>query len=181
MSDLQTSTVNDVKAWYKTWYAPNNATLVIAGDVNPDEVFALAKRYYGPITGDAYCLLAAQFSEPVQVGIKRVVVKAPAELPRLVMAYHTPVLRDPEQDWQPYALQMLAGVLDGNESARLNKDLVRDQQVASNVGADYDALSRGPSLFTLEATPSTGKTVQDVGGRIARRDRTAGQGRRERG
>jgi zinc protease len=89
-------------------------------------------------------------------------VKAPAELPQLVMAYHAPAIRDPKQDWQPYALQMLAGVLDGNESARLNKDLVREQQVASDVGADYDATSRGPSLFTLEATPSTGKTVQDV-------------------
>ena len=57
---------------------------------------------------------------------------------------------------------MLAGVLDGNESARLNQHLVRDQQVASAAGAGYDSTSRGPSLFTLDATPSTGKTVQDV-------------------
>ncbi|MGA9666197.1 MAG: pitrilysin family protein [Gallionella sp.] len=161
MSDLQAMTVNDVKAWYNRRYAPNNATLVIAGDVKADDVFALAQRYYGGIPKKVLPP-RRQFTEPVQVGIKRLVVKAPAELPQLVMAYHAPALRDPKQDWQPYALQMLAGVLDGNESARLNKDLVRDQQVASNVGADYDALSRGPSLFTLEATPSTGKTVQDA-------------------
>jgi zinc protease len=103
-----------------------------------------------------------QYTEPKQVGIKRLVVKAPAELPQLVMAYQAPALRDPKQDWKPYALEMLAGVLDGNESARLNQHLVREQQVASTVGADYDPESRGPSLFTLEATPSTGKTVQDA-------------------
>jgi len=90
------------------------------------------------------------------------VVKAPAELPHLVMSFHAPTLNDPAQDWKPYALEILAGVLDGNESARLNKHLVREQQVASAVGAGYDSVSRGPSLFTLEATPSAGKTVIDV-------------------
>lgn len=161
MSDLQVLTVNDAKVWYNRWYAPNNATLVIAGDVKPGEVFALAQRYYGAIP--KHVLPARRnYTEPQQVGIKRLVVKAPAELPQLVMAYHTPTLKNPRQDWKPYALDMLAGVLDGNESARLNKHLVREQQVASAAGASYDSTSRGPSLFTLEATPSTGKTVQDV-------------------
>jgi len=161
MSDLQKLTVNDVSAWYKEWYAPNNATLVIAGDVNPTEVFALAKRYYGSIPRHALPQ-RHNFFEPQQVGIKRVIVKAPAELPRLVMAYHTPVLRDPAHDWKPYALEVLAGVLDGSESARLNRHLVREQQVAISADADYNDASRGPTLFTLDATPSTGKTVQDV-------------------
>jgi len=161
MDDLQQLTVNDARVWYNRWYAPNNATLVIAGDVKADEVFALAQRYYGAIP-KKILPQRRQFSEPRQVGIKRLVVKAPAELPQLVMAYHAPAIRNPEQDWQPYALEMLAGVLDGNESARLNKDLVREQQIASNVGADYDSVSRGPSVFSLEATPSTGKTVQDA-------------------
>jgi zinc protease len=161
MSDLQVLTVNDAKVWYKRWYAPNNATLVIAGDVKPGEVFALAQRYYGSIPKHVLPP-RRNYTEPQQVGIKRLVVKAPAELPQLVMAYHTPTLKDPRQDWKPYALDMLAGVLDGNESARLNKHLVREQQVASAAGASYDSTSRGPSLFTLDATPSTGKTVQDV-------------------
>ena len=161
MSDLEVMTVNDARVWYNHWYAPNNATLVIAGDVKADEVFALAQRYYGTIPKK---VLPARrnYTEPQQVGIKRLVVKAPAELPQLVMAYHTPTLKDPKQDWKPYALDMLAGVLDGNESARLNKHLVREQQIASAAGASYDSISRGPSLFTLDATPSTGKTVQEV-------------------
>ena len=161
MNDLESLAVDDAKAWYTRWYAPNNATLIIAGDVKAKEVFALAQRHYGVIPRRA---LAPQrkFIEPKQVGIKRMVVKAPAELPHLVMSYHAPTLINPEQDWKPYALQILAGVLDGNESARLNKHLVREQQVASGAGAGYDATSRGPSLFTLEATPSEGKTVSDV-------------------
>jgi len=161
MSDLEAMTADDAKAWYQRWYAPNNATLVVAGDVKANEVFALAQKYYGNIP-KSKLPVRRNFTEPVQVGIKRLVVKAPAELPQLVMAYHTPTIRNPEKDWQPYALEMLAGVLDGNESARLNKHLVREQQIASGVEAGYDSTSRGPSLFTLEATPSTGKTVQDV-------------------
>jgi zinc protease len=153
--------VGDAQAWYRRWYTPNNATLVIAGDVKADEVFALAQRHYGVIPRRALPQRRV-FIEPKQAGIKRMGVKAPAELPHLVMSYHAPTLQDPAQDWKPYALQILAGVLDGNESARLNKHLVREQQVASGAGAGYDATSRGPSLFTLEATPSEGRTVDEV-------------------
>ncbi len=161
MSDLEVLTVNDARDWYQRWYAPNNATLIIAGDVTADEVFKLAQKYYGPIP-KMIQPPRRHFTEPAQMGIKRLVVKAPAELPQLVMSYHTPTIQDLKQDWKPYALEILAGVLDGNESARLNKHLVREQQIASGAGAGYDSTARGPSVFTLEATPSTGKTVSDV-------------------
>jgi zinc protease len=161
MSDLEQMDVNDAKAWYRQWYAPNNATLVIAGDVQAKQVFALAERYYGKIPRQVQPA-RRQFTEPAQLGIKRMVVKAPAELPLLMMSYHAPNLTDPKGDWQPYALEMLAGVLSGNESAWLNKHLVREQQIASSVGAGYDSTSRGPGLFTLEATPTAGKTVAEM-------------------
>jgi len=161
MSDLEALTVNDAKSWYESWYEPNNATLVIAGDVNAEEVFALAKKYYGKIP-KGKLPNRRDLTEPKQLGTKRLVVKAPAELPQLYMAYHTPTIRNLEEDWKPYALEVLAGVLDGNESARLNKHLVREQQIASAAGAGYDSTSRGPSLFMFEATPSAGKTAGDV-------------------
>ena len=161
MSDLEATTVGDAQAWYQRWYAPNNATLVIAGDVNAQEVFAQAQRYYGNIPRRALPV-RRDFIEPKQIGIKRLVVKAPAELPQLVMSYQAPVLQNPAQDWRPYALEVLAGILNGNDSARLNKHLVREQQIASDVGAGYDPAARGPGLFTLEATPTTGKSVQDA-------------------
>jgi len=161
MNDLKTLTATDARNWYQRWYAPNNAVLVVAGDVKAEEVFAMAQRYYGTIPSRALPK-RKQFSEPPQLGIKRIAVKAPAELPLLVMAYHAPTLRDPQQDTIPYALEVLAGVLDGNQSARLNKVLVREQQIASSAGAGYDGAARGPSLFTLEATPSEGVSVAEM-------------------
>ncbi len=161
MNDLETLNVGDARVWYQRWYAPNNAVLVVAGDVRAAEIFALAQRYYGGIKSRALPVRKS-FSEPAQMGIKRLVVKAPAQLPQLVMAYHAPTLRDPKNDSQTYALQVLAGILDGNESARLNKSLVREQQLASGVGAGYDSTSRGPALFTLEGTPSEGRTVEEL-------------------
>jgi len=161
MTDLENMTDADALDWYKTWYAPNNATLVIAGDVKADEVFALAQKYYGSIPRVKLPPRKA-VDEAQQIGIKRLVVKAPAELPFLIMAWHAPTLRDAEKDWKPYALEVLAGVLDGNSSARLNKALVREQQVAMDVGTGYDSVARGPTLFVLEGTPREGKTVGDV-------------------
>lgn len=161
MNDLSTLTVADARTWYQSWYAPNNAVLVVAGDVKASEVFAMAQRYYGAIPSRALPK-RKQFSEPPQLGIKRFTVKAPAELPLLVMAYHAPTLRDPQKDTMPYALDVLAGVLDGNQSARLNKILVRERQLASSAGAGYDGAARGPSLFTLEATPSEGVSVAEL-------------------
>jgi len=161
MSDLEALTVKDAQEWYTRWYAPNNATLVIAGDVKASEVFALAQRHYGSIPKVAQPA-RRNFTEPQQAGIKRLVVKAPAELPQLIMSYHTPTIKDVEQDWKPYALAILAGVLDGNESARLNKHLVRERQIASSAGAGYDSTARGPSQFFMEATPSEGKTVEEI-------------------
>ncbi len=161
MTDLQNMNDGDAMNWYKTWYAPNNATLVVAGDVKAKEVFALAQRYYGKLPSMNLQERKA-VDEPPQLGIKRFVVKAPAELPYLIMAWQAPVLRDAEKDWKPYALEVLAGVLDGNSSARLNKSLVREQQVAMDVGTSYGNVSRGPGLFILQGTPREGRTVGDV-------------------
>lgn len=161
MGDLQALSVDDARQWYKDWYAPNNATLIVVGDVKANEVFKLAEKYYGPIAAKKLPVRKPH-REPPQAGTKRILVKAPAELPYLAMAYHTPVLVDPEQDWKPYALEVLAGVLDGNDSARLNRTLVREHQTASEVGASYDATGRGPSVFMLEAVPAAGKSIADV-------------------
>lgn len=161
MNDLKNMTAADARDWYQRWYAPNNAVLVVAGDVNPQEVFALAQKYYGGIKPQRL-LARKNLLEPVQLGIKRLTVKAPAELPLLVMAYQAPNLRDAQQDSLPYALDILAGVLSGNGSARLNQALVRDKQVAVSASAGYDSTARGPALFMLEATPAAGVSVAEI-------------------
>ncbi|WP_090883168.1 MULTISPECIES: pitrilysin family protein [unclassified Nitrosovibrio] len=164
MNDLENMTVHDAQAWYDRWYVPNNAVLVVVGDVNPQQVFVLARKYYGHIKSGKVLPLDKRKpqAEPNQLGTKRITVKAPARLPYLAMAYHAPALRNPDTDWEPYALEMLAGVLDGNESARLNKELVREQRIASSAGASYDSTARGPGMFYLDGTPSEGKTASEL-------------------
>jgi zinc protease len=158
MDDLSNMTGQDARDWYARWYAPNNATLVVAGDVKADEVIALAKRHFGALPARALPPRKPQ-DEPAQLGEKRIVVKAPAQLSYLLMAWHVPTLKDWEQDTAPYALQILAGVLSGNDSARLQKSLVKTRQIAVNASAGYDAVARGPGMFMIDATPAPGKSV----------------------
>jgi zinc protease len=111
-------------------------------------------------------------TEPAQIGERRAVVKAPGKLPYLAIGFHVPTLVGfelssgaitPEQAWEPYALDVLAGVLSGNDSARLNQKLVRETSLAVDVGAGYDSTSRGrESLFELVGTPAEGKTVIEL-------------------
>ena len=162
MSDLENMRVEDTREWYNHWYAPNNAVLVVVGDVKADEVYKLAKQHFGKIKPKAVPERKPQ-KEPPQIGERRVVVKAPAKLPSLQMGFHTPVLNDPNQDWEPYALEILASVLSGNDSARLNQKLVRESQVAVDVGAGYDMIARGrQGLFELAGSPSECKTVAEL-------------------
>ncbi len=161
MNDLENLTVEDLKRWYSTWYSPNNATLVVAGDVAPLEVLALAKRHFGGIEPSRLSDDKPR-KEPEQRGEQRVTVRVPAELPMLLMGYKVPVLRTAKEPWQAYALEVLAHVLDGGDSARISRELVRGKQLAASAGVGYDLLARHDSLLTLQATPAQGRTVADL-------------------
>lgn len=166
MNDLEHMTADDAREWYETWYAPNNATLVIVGDVKAQAVFKLVKQYFGPIKAKDLPSRKPQI-EPSQIGERRAVVKAPGKLPYLAMGFHAPILpnlgKSTDADWETYALEVLAGVLSGNASARLHQHLVRDSSIALSVDAGYGSTSRGQqSLFELSGTPAEGKTVADL-------------------
>ena len=161
MDDLQHMTLSDDQAWYQRWYAPNNATLVVSGDVSAARVVALAEKYFGPIPAKNIVRGKPQ-NEPVQRGMRRVSVKAPAENPYVILAFKTPALHDVENDQEPYALDVLSAVLDGYDNARLNDKLVRTDKVANNVGASYDDILRGPALFTLEGSPVAGTSTVEL-------------------
>lgn len=158
MDDLRNMSVDDARDWYQRWYTPNNATLVVAGDVEPEQVFAWARQYFGVIPSRAVPARKPQ-TEPEQTGQRRVTVKAPAKLPVVFLAWKAPRLTSPAEEWEPYALEILAGVLDGHGSARLNQSLVRDRKLATQVGAGYDPVSRGPGLFLMDASPAEGQSV----------------------
>lgn len=161
MSDLQAMTVQDAKAWYERWYAPNNATMVVTGDVDAKQVFALAEKHFGKIARKPLPVTKPQI-EPEQHGIRRVTVKAPAENPYVVLAYKAPTLRDIDKDIDSHALDVLAAILDGYDNARLNAKLVRTDKVANSVGAGYSNVTRGPSLFLLDGTPAKGTTTEQL-------------------
>ena len=161
MSDLEQMKVGDVREWYRRWYVPNNATLVVVGDVNHAQVFEWARDTYGRIPARAIAE-RKQYDEPVQAGLRQLEVKAPADLPLLVMGWKAPRLDDPQKDIDPYALEMLAQILDGHEAARLPTALVREQQIAVSVDVSYDAMNRGPGMFLLQASPRPGHTVAEL-------------------
>jgi zinc protease len=166
MQDLDNMTIEDLSDWYQKWYAPNNATVVVVGDVNPDEVFALAKEHFGPLpAGESIEMKVLQ--EVDQQGAKRVKVKRPAELPYLMMSYKTPVIEPGSEDdknwnWEPYALEVLAGIIDGGNSARIESRLVRGSEVAASAGASYRMATRLDNLFMFSGTPAKGKTIQEL-------------------
>jgi len=161
MSDLQNMTVGDAKAWYDHWYGPNNATMVVTGDVDAKQVLKLAQKYFGRIPPKTLPS-AKPHGEPPQEGLRRVTVKAPAENPYVALAFKVPALRDVEKDDDVHALDVLAAILDGYDNARLNAKLVRTDRVAISVGAGYTGAARGPVLFVLDGTPAPGVTTEQL-------------------
>ena len=160
-SDIANYQVEDLQTWYSRWYAPNNATLVVVGDVQTPAVFALAEKYFGNLKTSDIKALKPQ-PEMEQLGTRRITVKAPAKLPVLVLGYKTPSLKTAAMEDEAYALEVLAGVLDGGNSARLTTDLVRGKQLAVSADASYDLSSRLDNLFELSATPAEGKSLADL-------------------
>jgi zinc protease len=161
MSDLDSMSVDDLRDWYRTWYAPNNATLVVVGDVEPERVFALARQHFGPLKPEPSASTKPR-EEPPQAGIKRLRVKAPATEPYLLMGYKAPVVGTADEAWEPYALEMLAGILDGGSSARFSRNLIRGSEVAAGADASYRVYSRLPGLFLVDGNPAKGRTVEEL-------------------
>lgn len=163
MDDLENLRIADLKAWYKTWYAPNNATLVVVGDVQPDQVFSLAKKYFGALKPSPLPTLKPR-NEPVQTGMRRITVKAPAELPYLLMGYPVPVLNSAlaGDAWETYALEVLSALLSGGNSARFARHLVREQQIAASASTGYNLTARASDLFLIDGTPARGHSIEEL-------------------
>lgn len=161
MDDIRHYELDDAMGWYRRWYAPNNATLVVVGDVQAPEVFAQAKKYFGPLQP-----VAIEAPKPrreiAQRGTRSVNLTVPASEPYLLMGYAVPSLTTADEAWEAYALMMLAEVLDGGDSARLSRDVVRRDRVAVSASADYDLYARLSSLLTFEGIPSEGHSPADL-------------------
>ncbi len=161
MSDLQQMTVNDLRAWYHTWYAPNNAVLVVVGDVHPFQVLALAKQYFGPTPAKNLPVLKPTQEVPA-LGTRSINVRIPAQLPWIILGYNTPSLTIHPHSQDPYALTVLAYLLGGSDSSRLNRDLVRGRQLAVSVSVNSDIYNLHSNLFTVSAIPRKNVNIQDL-------------------
>lgn len=154
MSDIQNWKREDVLNYYHTFYAPNNAVLVIVGDFDTDNMMKLVKKYYGEIKPGTPPPPVTTV-EPKQLGTKRVQIIKEAQSPSFIMVYHAPKFTDPDY----YPMSIIETVLLGGESGRLYKRLVREEQIALEVGGGIDQ-NIDPFLFYFRVQP---KVDADLG------------------
>jgi len=155
--DIQDLSRDDFLRHYQTYYQPNNCTVVVVGDIEPQEALKQIEAAFGALQpGPEPPKVTAL--EPRQWGERRVIVNREAQLPFLVMAYHAPNWQDPDA----YPLELLARVLSQGRSSRLYHNLVYQQRLALQAGADFDLDTADSSLFTLYGQPLPGKTVAQL-------------------
>jgi zinc protease len=158
MEDLKRITPEEIRAFYRTYYVPNNALLVAVGAFPAPELLEKVRKTFGAIPRgpDPPAVTAA---EPPQSGERRVIVrKTEARLPMVYMAYHVPNYRS--ADAAP--LEMLSMILSGGRASRIYKSLVYERQLALDAGGDYSYLSFDPYLFWFWATPMPGQTPETL-------------------
>ncbi|NBF07596.1 M16 family metallopeptidase [Pseudomonas sp. Fl4BN1] len=156
MADLNRMKVEELRHWYQAWYVPNNATLVVVGDVTPDEVKTLAQRYFGAIPKRDVppAKIPMELAEP---GERLITLHVKTQLPSLMLAFNVPSIATAEDKRSVNALRLAAALLDGGYSARIPTQLERGEELLSGGSTGYDAYTRGDSLFMLSATPNSQK------------------------
>jgi zinc protease len=157
MVDLEGMKLDDAIDWYKKWYTPNNATLVVVGDVDPVEVATMAKKYFNVYKSNPLPEVKLR-TEVEQKGVRNIVLKLPAKLANIRMGFKTPGMISAKngkvEKWEPYALEVLANILDGGDSARFAKHLVRGKSIAAGAGAGYYGYGRLPNMMVITGTPA---------------------------
>jgi zinc protease len=145
-ADIQSWTMADLQRFYRTYYAPNNCTLLLVGDVEADAALALAQKYFEPIAGrePAPPVLTV---EPVQRGERRLVLERPGQNPLLQYAYHAIAAADTREP----ALNILQTILLGGDASRLHRALVEERALAVAIGGGWPE-GFDPNIFSIQAT-----------------------------
>lgn len=161
MKEIEAITLPDLQNWYQTWYAPNNATIVIVGDVNPETALAEVKRYFG----DKKAVATPARPSVRQAGFRgynEQTAKLPVQVPSILIAFNVPTLTTAQDPKTAHTLSLLAEVMDGGLSARLEKHLVREKQILASVGSGYSGFARGDGLLMIQATPRAGVSLEQA-------------------
>ncbi|MEK7864930.1 MAG: pitrilysin family protein [Nitrospirota bacterium] len=157
MSDISSIERDGLLSHYKAYYSPDNAVIVVSGDVQSDEIIKKIKASFGnisPASGRA----VVTSKETEQKGERRISLKREAELPYIIAVYHTPSFPHPDS----YALEVLGMILSGGKSSRLYKSIVYEKKLAISASADYSGFNKDPYLFLFDATAAPGKDIKDV-------------------
>lgn len=161
MDDLHTLKADDLRAWYKQWYAPNNATLVIVGDVNAAATLKTAAKLFGGIPAKTLPARNNLTEKAEREPVTAQTTSAMTRQPIIALSYRVPKLEKSAGN-MPYALDVLSDILGGNSSSRLDKNLVRGKQVALNADVGYDLFNREMPLFSIMAMPNDGVSEQSL-------------------
>lgn len=156
MSDILNWKREDIMNYYHTYYAPNNAVLVVVGDFNTGEMMKLVSKYYSPIKPGTPPLPVTT-TEPEQLGAKRVEIRKEAQAPSFLMVYHAPKFMDPDY----FSMSILETVMLGGESSRLYKRLVREEQLALEIGGGMDQ-NIDPYLFYFRIQPGVDSDLDKI-------------------
>lgn len=159
--EIRALTHEDVRSFYRQWYAPNNVALVLAGDVTVAQVRPMVERYFGAIPAIDLPARPA-WREPPHEGDTRITlrddrVRQPTWSRRVLAPGYVY-----GQTEHAYPLEVLQEILSGGATSRLYRRLVVEEGVAVQAGASYDAIDRGPSMFILYASPRDGSDVQKI-------------------
>jgi len=156
MNDIRTWTIDDIKEFHKTYYQPNNAILIVTGDVEPKEVFKRAKKAFGDIKNNGD-IPKVKFVEPEQDGAKRVMLKKDTEVEMIAITFHIPDFKDKDQ----VTLSVMSEILFSGKSSRLYKELVDKKRMVNSVYA-YNMENIDPGLFIFMATCNPGVKAEAV-------------------
>ncbi len=161
MKNLKNIQLKTLKQWYQTWYVPNNATLVIVGDVDAEQALNQVKKYFDAIPKgvlpDRNDVL-----EYDRVGYRHMEINLPVHVPNLYMAWNVRSLATAKNPQDAYALTIIQALLDGGISARLQDRLVRDKKILTAINVSYSPYNRGDTVFSITAVPATAVSLQQA-------------------
>lgn len=154
MHEIKALNRQDALAFYQTYYAPNNAVVVITGDITLKDAKALAQQHYGPLK-PSVLPPRVSLSEPPHLAHRRLSMNDPrVSMPTWERQYIVPSALNAQEDNTPFALQVLSALLASGDTGLLHEHLVHDLGLANAVSVDYDAQRRGPSVFEISVVPS---------------------------
>jgi len=161
MKNLQNIQLDDLKRWYKTWYAPNNAILVIVGDVNAEQALLQVQKYFGDIPSQKQPSRndVLEFERP---GYRHLELSNNVQIPNLYMAWNVHSLSSAKNPQDAYVLNIIRNLLDSGISSRLQERLIRDKKILTTLSVSYDPYNRGDSLFSISAMPASGVSLTDA-------------------